>query len=94
MSNLYIEFYHKYVCIGKSIVQIGFRAILSFRQPLGVLERLSHDKEGTTVYSMGHEYAKKDNFDETIDKFAEVRLKNRSHEFIYSCDRPIFPLFL
>lgn len=47
LPNLQIKFYHRYgihryVCIGKNIIYVGFGTTRNFRHPLGVLEGTPH----------------------------------------------------
>lgn len=41
-----MKLYHRYVCIGKNILHIGFGIITGFKHPLGVKEYISTDEGG------------------------------------------------
>ena len=54
MPNLQIKLYHRYICIGKNLVPIGFGIVHSFRHPLEVLDLTTVDKGGQPYSQKGH----------------------------------------
>lgn len=49
LLSLIYKLYHKYVCVGKATVCMGFGTICGFKHPLGVSECIPCEKRETTV---------------------------------------------